>query len=146
MLSVAFRPYTNYARLNAGLAWNYFGFGLQGGATFLPFHSWITPTLTGELGTFFASDVSSTFSSTFPSAFKGPLSSLSYQYASGLLGLEMGRPDGFVFFIRGGLSRVWASASGVKGYQTGSTTIDTGPLHVAITIPTANLGFAYYLW
>jgi hypothetical protein len=146
VLSLAFRPYTPYVRLNGGLAWNYYGFGLQGGATLLPFHSGITPTLTGEIGTFFASDVSSTFSGTLPGAFKGPLSSLSYQYASGLLGIEMGRPDSFVFFIRAGLSRLWASASGVRGYQTGSTTIDTGPLHMAVTIPTANLGFAFYVW
>jgi len=151
VLSVAFRPYTNYARLNAGLAWNYFGFGLQGGATFLPFHSWITPTLTGELGAFFGSDMSSTFSGAVPAVFKGSLSSIGYEYASALLGLEMGSPDHFVFFIRAGLGRVWGTAAGVSGYQTGdsgaqATTIDTSPLHLAVTVPTANLGFAYYVW
>jgi hypothetical protein len=61
-------------------------------------------------------------------------------YFALLGGLETGNPDGFVFFLRAGVTRLWYSLADV---HTGSVSV-TGS-SVAAWAPAAVVGFALHL-
>jgi hypothetical protein len=141
------RPFVPWARLHGGVTWNYFAFGLQGGVTFMPFRSAVTPTATVELGTSFDADLRSPLSGLHvPPAAQPSLSSAGYTYASGLLGLELGDPDGTAFFVRAGLSRTWSTLRGIDRYPADSGTISSSAIHLAAWVPAAGVGVAIRFW
>jgi hypothetical protein len=150
VLGAAYRPWT-FLRLNGGVAWNTLGFGVQGGATLLPFHFGITPTLTGEVGYYFPADYASRIE-----RWTGPISPevrpllehIGYTYLSTQLGLEFGGADSFVFFLRFGLAWIFTGASGpvTSTSDSGSTTYVLQGVEARAAVPTVNLGFVVYLW
>jgi hypothetical protein len=146
-LSAMFRPYTPYLRLHAGLSWNYFGLGLNGGVTVLPFHARFTPTLTLEAGTYFAADLSSPLDRVhIPDAYKDAARSAGMSYLAALAGIETGNPDGFVFFFRAGVARVWYTLGDVRSAPAGSTRVDIFDAGGSANVPAALVGFALHLW
>lgn len=148
VLSVVYRPWY-FLRLNAGPAYNYVGFGIQGGATLVPFHFPVTPTLTGEVGYFFPGDVNARLTQlgiSVPSGVQGLLTHVGYTYLSSQLGLEFGGPEVFVFFIRFGLAWLFPSASGVSTTTSGTTTVTVNGVQGRVAAPTANIGFVVYIW
>ncbi|WP_176062155.1 hypothetical protein [Anaeromyxobacter diazotrophicus] len=145
--ALTFRPFVPWARLHGGVTWNYYAFGLQGGLTLAPFRSWARPTATVEAGTTFDADLRSPLSGLHvPEAWKASLSSVGYAYASGLLGLELGNPDGTTFFLRAGVSRAWSTLRGVSGAPAGSGTANSTPIHLAAWVPAASVGVALRFW
>ena len=141
-LSVILRPYTPYLRLNAGVSWDYFGFGLHGGATFLPFHARFTPTLTVEGGTFFDANLHGALSNVnIPDLFRDASRSVGVGYLAGMVGVETGNPDRFVFFLRAGVARLWFTLPPSAG---GSLT--ASEMSAAANVPAAVLGVAFYIW
>lgn len=141
------RPGVPWARLHGGVTWNYYALGLQGGVTLAPFRGVVTPTLTVEAGTTFDADLRSPLSGlAIPPALNASLASAGYNYASGMLGLEFGNPNGSVFFIRGGMSRAWSTLHGVDRYADGTTTLSTSPIHLSAWVPAASLGVALRFW
>ena len=147
VLSATYRPWY-WLRLNGGLAWNYVSFGLQAGATLIPFHFAITPTLTGEVGYFFPGNLNarlSRWNPDIPPELKPLLDSFSYTYLSTQFGLEFGGADTFVFFIRGGLAWIFAPL-GSTSSTSGATTYSVEDLRVRTAAPTVNLGFVVYIW
>lgn len=144
-LSATLRPLTPYLRLHAGLSWNYFGLGLNGGATVLPLHARFTPTFTVEGGTYFAADWSSALDRVhIPDAYKDAARSAGMSYFALLGGFETGDPDGFVFFLRAGVTRLWYSLAPVEGAPAGSSTLSISGSSVAAWAPAAVLGFALH--
>ncbi len=147
MAALTVRPGVPWARLHGGVTWNYYAFGLQGGLTLAPFRAVVTPTATVEVGTTFDADLRSPLSGlALPPALTATLSSAGYNYASGMLGLEFGRPGGSVFFVRGGMSRAWSTLRGIDRYAQGSETTSTSPIHLAAWVPAASLGVALRFW
>jgi hypothetical protein len=134
-------------RLWAGPAWNYAGFGLQGGLSFTPLPWRLAPALSVEAGRYFSSDLSwlAEDEGGVPETLRPLLGDVSYSYAAAHLGVELGSPRGLVFSLRAGLAYLRAEARG-----TTSTTSDAGttvtfrdPV-VRGTIPSLKLGLHYW--
>ncbi len=147
--SAVFRPVSEI-RLFAGPAWNYVGWGLQGGVTVVPWHLGVSPFLSLEGGRYFSADASflARSSSGVPAELAPLLKHVGYDYAAAHLGLEFGTRDAFAFSIRAGLAYVSATASGTAtttGTSNGSdyTLAFTDP-HLRGTVPSVKLGLQ--LW
>jgi hypothetical protein len=150
VLGAVWRPWT-FLRLNAGGAWNGLGFGIQGGATWLPFHFGITPTLTGEAGYYFPSDYAARlerWTGEIPPEVRPLLEHVGYTYLSTQLGVEFGGADSFVFFIRFGVAWIFTGAQGpvTSSSESGRTTYVIQDVQARAAVPTANIGFVVYVW
>jgi hypothetical protein len=149
---VLYRP-LKFLRVEGGALYNYVGFGVRGGVTVLP-HYWIAPSLTLEAGHYFEADASSKISRfvTIPDDLKPFLQRIGYTFASAQIGLEVGHPDWFVFFVRAGLSRVWLN---VRNAQQGlSSATGAGEARVTsiadpgvrLGVPSAKVGFMVFFY
>jgi hypothetical protein len=148
VVSLVVRP-VKWVRADAGYAYDYFNSGVQGGVTLVPFHWAIVPTLRGEAGRFFRTNVSSKVKrfGEVPSYMEPFLGSVGYDYASVQLGLEMGSQRAFVFFLRGGLAWVKGSlGDGAIEGSSPSTQVSVNGLTLRASGPTASLGFLFYVW
>ena len=144
VVAATLRPGVPWARLDLGLGWNSFAFGVQGGVTLSLVRASLTPTATLEGGTSFDSDLRSPLSGlSIPAAYRPSLSSAGYSYASGLVGLELGDPAGRVFFVRAGLTRVWST---LRGIPAGSGSFTSTPVHLAAWAPAVSAGVGLRLW
>ena len=144
--SAVFRP-VSAIRLWAGPAWNYVGWGLQGGATFVPWQLGVSPLLSVEGGRYFSADASflaRSSSSGVPQELEPLLKHVSYDYAAVHVGIEIGSRDAFAFSIRAGLAYVSATASGTattSGTSTsGAYTLSFTDPHIRGTVPSVKLG------
>jgi hypothetical protein len=77
---------------------------------------------------------------------RSSLSSAGYGYVSGQLGLELGDPQGTAYFVRAGLTRAWSTLRGIENYPSGSSTLDSSPIHLSAWVPSASFGVALRLW
>lgn len=137
-LSVAYRPWRPL-RLWAGPAWNYLGWGLQGGVAVLPWHWAVSPALSLEGGHYFGANVTHVFKNV-PEDAKPLLRSVGYDYVAGHLGVEFGSQRGFTFSLRLGLSYLRAAA---KGTSQGTDVTFRDPT-LRATLPSVKLGFQYF--
>lgn len=154
VLSVVYRPLDSL-RLTAGGSWNYFGYGVQGGVGFAPFHWVIDPTFNLELGHYFDSDMSwvADQNAGVPTELRPLLEKVGYNYANAQVGLEFGSARRFVFFVRAGISYFWTKIRGVSEvtntYAT-STGTQTATVRIAdpllrATLPSVKFGVLFYL-
>jgi hypothetical protein len=148
-VNAVFRPVSEI-RLHAGPAWNYVGWGVQGGVTIVPFQIGVSPILDLEGGRYFAADASflANGSSGIPVELKPLLKNVSYDYFSAHVGIEIGTRDAFAISILAGLSYVSLTAEGTSstGGSSGGTTAAvtfTDP-NVHGTVPSARVGLQ--LW
>ncbi|MBI5549837.1 MAG: hypothetical protein HY901_38615 [Deltaproteobacteria bacterium] len=143
--SLLFRPWY-FLRANFGVVTNTAAAGIRGGLTLIPFRFYVTPTLGFEAGHLFEGDLNGTLQAILSEAEmpEGMLERVSYSFYSGHLGLELGAPDRFVVYLRGGLSRVDATLQGTVQQLSGSAYLDPGEVHVELTIPSAKLGMLLY--
>ncbi len=148
-LAALYRP-VRPLRVDAGLTYNMIGFGVRGGATFVPFRWSLAPVLRAEYGHAFAGDATGLvgrFTALTP-AEQILLRSVSYDYASAQLGLEIGASDRLVFFVRGGLAWFWTTLQDFQAAAQAanpSVTSASDP-KVSGTVPTATLGLLFYFW
>jgi hypothetical protein len=142
--SLVFRPWY-FVRAHVGGVTNTASGGIRGGVTLIPFRWYLTPTLSGEIGHLFEGNLNGTLSSFLNKAEmpEGMLDRVSYTFYTAQLGLEIGAPDRFIVYLRGGLSRVEAVLRGPPQVK-GNTTVDPGPVNVGLTIPSAKLGLLLY--
>lgn len=142
--SLIFRPWY-FVRAHVGGVTNTAAGGILGGITLIPFRWYLTPTLSGEIGHLFEGNLNGTLSSVLNKAEvpEGMLDRVSYTYYSAQLGLEIGAPDRFIVYLRGGVSRVEAAFQGPKQVK-GNTTVDPGVVNVGMTIPSAKVGLLLY--
>lgn len=145
-LSATFRP-VNGVRLFAGPAWDYVGFGVQGGIALSPWRFAVTPVLTAEAGRYFSQDVSFLAKSGagVPPDLSSLMKHMAYTYGAVALGLEFGSQDGFSFSFALGLAYVSLDASGsvTTTDSSGGTATFSSPA-VRGTLPTVKLGLHYW--
>ena len=145
--AVVFRPWS-FLRLNAGIAHDALAFGYQGGVTLIPFHWGVTPTLSFEAGHFGDGDINSIVTISDPTL-KLLTRQIGYDYVSADVGLEFGSQNRFVFYVRGGITKVSAS---VHNLQAAIQTTNPGLRVTAAepdasaVIPAARLGFIFYMF
>ncbi len=146
-VSALFRP-VPLVRLSLGPTWNYLGYGVQAGVGLTPFRWALTPSLNLDGGRYFRSDLRFLSSQRgVPDQLKPILDKVSYGYVSGQLGLEVGSPSGFSFFVRAGLSYVWTTVRGTATSTvdagSGTTVQITNPKFTG-TLPSVKLGCIYF--
>jgi hypothetical protein len=143
--ALVYRPHP-VLRLSAGPAWNYLGFGLQLGATVLPFRWAVSPTVSADYGHFFDADARfiADRSTGVPPEVRPLLAKVGYDYVDGQLGLEVGSPRGLAFFLRGGIAYVWTTVRGtseaVHTSSSGQAVVAVSDPRLRATIPTLKLG------
>lgn len=145
-LSATFRPVES-VRFFAGPAWNYVGWGVQGGVSLAPWHLAVTPVLTAEAGRYFGADLSfvTKGGQGVPEELRPLLGSMTYSYAAILLGLEFGSQRGFTFSLNLGLSYISLDAKGTVTKDDGSGNVVTfSDPKVRATLPSLKLGFHYW--
>ena len=147
--SLLYRP-LKFLRLGGGLLYNYAGYGVRGGVTILPYFP-IAPSLTLEAGHYFDSNVASSVGrfTTVSDSVRPLLQQVGYTFVNAQVGLELGHPDWFVFFVRGGLSRVWLSVHGAEAAAQQLTSGGLTVSHMAdpslrLAIPDVKVGFILY--
>jgi hypothetical protein len=128
-------PKINFLKLELDGTYNGLAPGMKGSLTFDPIKFPIAPTLTVDAGGNWGGQV--------PGATNSP--TISYQYADALLGLEMGSRDAFRFYLRGGLTHVWANASGLqKTFNNNDKSLSIGDVSLsASAAPAAQIGFQW---
>lgn len=145
-LSAVFRP-VDHVRFWAGPAWNYVGFGIQGGVAVVPWHLALTPVLSAEVGRYFGADVSFVASEGqgVPPELRPLLSDMSYAYGALLAGVELGSQRGLTLSLRAGLAYVSLAARGtVTSQQPDGTTVRFTDPRVRGTFPSVKLGLHYW--
>ena len=154
-LAFAYRPHWA-VRLSAGGTYNLIGAGIRGGVSAVPFQTAVTPSLSLDAGHVFSSDMGTAvrlFADKIPEALQPLFKSVSYDYVDLLLGLEVGSQRRFNFYLKAGVTWIWATAHGTGTYQTtsgaGTTTVTTTwtatDPSVNPVMPSVKLGFIYWI-
>jgi hypothetical protein len=145
-LSAAYRPVPSL-RLFAGPAWNYVGFGVQGGIAVAPWHLAATPVITVEAGRYFGADVSfiTKGGQGIPTELSSLLKDMTYTYAAVHAGIELGSQNGLSFAVDVGLGYIALEGKGTvtKTDASGSTVTFKDP-RVSATLPSLRLGLHYW--
>jgi hypothetical protein len=149
--SLLYRP-LKFLRVHGGLLYNYAGYGARAGVTILPYFP-IAPSLTLEAGHYFDSNVANSLSrfTSVSDSVRPLLQQIGYTFVNAQVGLEIGHPDWFVFFVRGGLSRVWTSVHGAEAaaQQIGSGDVTVSHMSdptLRLAIPDVKLGLVLYFY
>ena len=145
-VTLLYRP-VPYVRLGAGLLYDYAGFGVRGGVSLLPYW-FVAPSLNLEAGHFFEANVGQKLSRfvKFDDNVQPLLSHISYTFVNAQLGLELGHPDWFVFFLRAGLTRLWADAPGSSQFQSSDSSATLHDVTLRTQFPSAKLGFMFFFY
>ncbi|GEJ56051.1 hypothetical protein [Anaeromyxobacter diazotrophicus] len=149
--TVIYRP-LNFLRLGGGLLYNSAGYGVRGGVTVAPYFP-IAPSLTLEAGHYFNANAASAVAryTHVSDAVRPLLQDVGYTFAEASIGLELGHPDWFVFFVRGGLSHVWTSVKNANAaaqqITSGSAKVTYfGDPNVELNIPDVKVGFLFFFY
>lgn len=145
--SATFRPVPS-VRFFAGPAWNYVGFGVQGGVSVVPWHFAVTPVLTAEAGRYFGADVSfiAKNGQGVPPELRPLLADMTYTYGAIHAGIELGSQSGLTFSIDAGLAYLLLESKGTvttTDTGSGSTVVFKDP-RVRGTLPSVKLGVHYW--
>lgn len=145
-LSATYRPASS-VRFFAGPAWNYVGFGVQGGVSIVPWHFAVTPVLTAEAGRYFGEDVSfiARSGSGVPPELRPLMKDMTYTYGAVHVGIELGSQRGFAWSIAAGLAWVSLETKGTVTQTDGTgTTVTFRDPRVRATLPSLKLGLHYW--
>lgn len=145
-LSAQYRPVSS-VRFWAGPAWNYVGWGLQGGVAVVPWHWAVTPVLSAEVGRYFGADVSflARNGQGVPPEIEPLLKDMNYWYGAVHAGVELGGQSGMAFSIRAGLAYVSLTARGtVVATDASGTTVRFTDPRVRATLPSLKLGLHFW--
>lgn len=147
-LMVLFRPYW-WLRLDGGFAYNYMGSGLRGGITLMPVQWGVTPTLNFDFGHYFSGDLTK-FVTPSTEGERALLSDAAYDFWSAQLGLEFGSQEGFLFYLRGGITHLSAGASSQNSTQilrerASSNFLARAGTDFTALLPSVSLGFVVYV-
>lgn len=145
--TLLYRPWS-YVRFGGGLLYNYAGYGVRGGVSVLPYFP-IAPSLTLEVGHYFEADASAKVAKFVhvDDNLKPMLQRIGYTFANAQLGLEIGHPDWFVFFVRAGISRVWVSVHDAQQALSSTSNLKTlDDPSIRLGIPNAKVGFMIFFY
>ncbi len=149
--SVVLQPVPSL-RLLAGPAWDYVGWGLQGGVAWLPLDWPVAPVIEADYGRFFAASrasLASRLGSGAPPQITAIAEHLGFDYAAATAGLEIGSPSGVALSLRAGLAYLWGTVHGstsvVSGAGTaGQTTVTATDPRLSAVVPTVALGLVVH--
>jgi hypothetical protein len=147
--SLLYRPLP-WLRFNAGLATNTAGLAVRAGVG-VAFYFPITPSLNLDVGHYFPADYRPLAQRLGMSAADETvalaLQDISYDFASATVGLELGSPRHFSFFVRAGIS-YWSFNVGQSEALLRAALQDQGltadPVQLRFTSPSAKVGFLIY--
>lgn len=147
-LNLLVRP-LNWVRLYGGPSWGYLSWGLQGGVVLSPINWYVTPTLSFQAGKLFRTNatrfVKDDGGDGKVQEFKPLLQRIDYHYYAGDLGLELGSPRSFNFFLRFGLSFVVVKANGTATHvDDNGVAMSISDPRVSAWLPSVKLGFQYW--
>jgi hypothetical protein len=142
-----------WLRLNAGLAYDYAGFGYRGGLSLAPCWCAVTPTLNLDAGHYLSGDFNKFGSVSDPNV-KALLSHVTYTFATAQIGLEFGSQRWFNFYLRGGLAYFESTFSGAdltvlaqgKIGSDPSTRYKAGDGRFTSVAPCVSLGFHVFVY
>jgi hypothetical protein len=138
-----------WLRLNAGLTTNTLSIGVRGGVSLIPLSTLVSPSLNADIGRYFDTDVNQLVDKLggIPLRSNAPIDEVGYNYAGASVGLEIGRPERFSFFLRAGLSYgslTIDDAERLLRDVTGDPTLTARPLTLRFSSPSLKLGFLLY--
>ena len=152
-LGFLYRP-VNFLRLGVAAAYNGIGFGGRAGISIAPFDFAVTPTLSVEVGHFVGADATPIVAPALeqagiaiPAEAIPLLQEVSYDFGNAHLGLEIGSPRHFTFFLRAGASYIQSTLNNfgqVVQTATGDPTLELEDLKVRLVAPSLKLGLAAY--
>ncbi|MCI0573201.1 MAG: autotransporter outer membrane beta-barrel domain-containing protein [Myxococcaceae bacterium] len=154
-VSLLYRP-VPWLRVNAGVASNTVGWAARAGAG-VAFPTFITPSLNVDVGRYFPTDYRP-FLERLNGGAPAPavdriFQRFGYDFASAMLGLELGSPQSFAFFVRAGIS-YWSfrlteeQTTGLlqDGFGDDVPGLSAGPFTLRMTTPAAKVGFLLYFF
>ena len=147
-LAAVFRPYSAF-RFDGGVNYDVAGFGVRGGASYIPFEWGLTPTLNLEGGHYFDGDASKFASGAGAQIL---LRHVQHDFVTTSLGLEFGSQQRFVFFLRAGMSWIWSEARNVReavtaqNPGTSSQLVSAGNVSLFARAPSVSLGFLLFVY
>jgi hypothetical protein len=150
--SIIYRPWS-YLRFTGGMLYNVAGYGVRGGVSLVPYF-FLAPSLNLEGGYYFDANAYEKLRTRFTidDSLKPLLQKVGYSFVNASLGLELGHPDWFVFFVRAGISKVWLRVQNANEAlstvnQTGSTVLThIDDPSVKLGIPNVKLGFMIFFY
>jgi hypothetical protein len=148
--SLTFLP-TPWLRLHAGVLTNAVSTGFRGGVTLAPFHSGITPIFSLEAGHFLDGDANQSIRMiTQDVSFQSSaLTRFGYDFANAQVGFEVGPPDRWAFYVKGGVSYVRTSQVIPVVAQQAITEVAHGAIQFdsngAMFMPSLKVGITIYI-
>jgi len=147
-ISAVVRP-IEWLRINAGLTTNTLSFGVRGGISLVPLSTLVSPSLNADIGHYFDTSYNDLVDKLggIPLQSDVPVEDIGFNYAGASVGLEIGRPERFSFYLRAGLASgklVIRDAEALLRDVTGDPDITSTPLTIRFTSPSVKLGFLLY--
>ncbi len=147
-VSAVVRP-IEWLRLNAGITTNTLSLGVRGGITLAPLATFVTPTVNADIGHYFDASYNKLVDRLggIPLQTQVPIDDVGFNYMGASVGLEIGKPDSFLFSLRLGFthgSLTIDDAQALLQDVTGDPDITAEPLDVRFTSPSIKLGFLLY--
>jgi len=130
-------------RLNAGVGSNLVTTGYRAGITIAPLATWVSPTLSLDVGRYPEGDANSLGRIvTQDASYHSPmLEHVGYDYLDAHVGLELGRRWS-TFYIHGGMSRVAGNVRGLSDPSKGVTF--TEDPRATVWAPSVKVGVIFY--
>jgi hypothetical protein len=149
-VSAVIRP-VRWLRLNAGLTTNTLSIGVRGGLSLVPLSTFVSPSINLDVGHYFDANYNDLVDRVggIPLKTTAPIDDVGYNYGGASVGLEVGKPDRFVFSLRVGLahgSMTIEDAEQLLKDVTGDPDITAKPLTLRFTTPAVKLGFLLYFF
>ena len=148
MASLAVRP-LKYLRANAGAGNNGISYGWRAGATLLPFgHG---PSISLDYGRYQEGNANKLAHKFLGGDSSTVLDRIGYQYINAHLGLDFGFRR-VVFFIHGGITKIWGHLHGLDSQFTSGTTTGTSEIatmqspRIKLIGPSIKIGLIAYAW
>jgi hypothetical protein len=141
----------SWLRVGADVSYNYAGYGLQGEITLAPIRWYISPTLSLAYGRYLKMDA--TKAGKVPAELQGLVSNVGYQYASAMLGIELGNQRHGMLVLQVGASRIQIDAPGTARFDANAsgggtsttTTVELTGVKLKGYVPAASLGWIIFL-
>jgi hypothetical protein len=148
--SAVVRP-VEWLRINAGLTTNTLSLGVRGGISLVPLSTFISPSLNADFGHYFDTSYNDLVDKLggIPLRSDVPVEDIGFNYAGASVGLEIGKPERFSFYLRGGFaygSLTINDAERLLRDVTGDPDITSAPLTIRFTSPSLKLGFLLYFF
>lgn len=149
-ISAVVRP-IEWLRINAGLTTNTLSFGLRGGISLVPLSTFVAPSLNADIGHYFDTSYNDLVDKLGGKPLQSdvPVEDIGFNYAGASLGLEIGKPESFHFYLRAGFASgklTIHDAELLLRDVTGDPDITAAPLTIRFTSPSVKLGFLLYFY